>query len=565
MPDPMSRRRMMRYGLGAAGATLAAGVLEGQSAGRASARAGSPALRPARRPRELPQPRVLRSTGGVLDVRLTAVPAVVDMGAPRLVRTYTWNKVVPGHTWEIRAGDTLKVHLRNRLPHLPPPEHMVMDRPHEWTHTNLHTHGLHVSPAGNADNVFIDIPPGHDHHYEIPVPDDHPGGLNWYHPHRHGGVTQQLRAGMAGLLIVRGEIDRVKEVRAARERVMVLQSIEVGEDYQLLDPIPDPKPHEAFFPRAHALYTVNGVLRPRVTMYPGEVQRWRLLNAAEGNFMSLHLRKHDFHVLAWDGLTLAEPDTTSVVMMSAGNRVDLLVRAGRPGTYDLVLTPGSSQDPDIPGMPESAASAGGPPGMGGPPVAGRPAGGPGMGGPGMAMPGFPAFDEELRPRTILTLHVAGHGRRMGLPDSLPAWDPPILPIARKRHVSFTVQRKPDHTFLSFGVDGVPYDPARPPYRIPLGTAEEWTLVNAFDPKLMNHAHVFHIHTNPFKITKINGRALRTPLWRDTFVLPKRSGDSLTFESNFVDYAGRFVEHCHMVSHEDLGMMSAVEVVRRAAG
>ncbi len=183
----------------------------------------------------------------------------------------------------------------------------------------------------------------------------------------------------------------------------------------------------------------------------------------------------------------------------------------------------------------------------------------------MAMPGFPAFDEELRPRTILTLHVAGHGRPMGLPDSLPVWDPPILPIARKRHFSFTVQRKPDHTFLSFGVNGVPYDPARPPYRIPLGTAEEWTLVNAFDPNFMNHAHVFHIHTNPFKITKINGRALRTPLWRDTFVLPKRSGDSLTFESNFVNYAGKFVEHCHMVSHEDLGMMSAVEVVRRAAG
>ncbi len=551
MPGPISRRRMMRCGLGAAGATLAAGVLDGESAGRVSAQAGSVTQGAARRPRALPQPAVLRSSRGVLGVRLTAVPAVVDMGAPRLVRTYTWNKVVPGPTWEIQAGDTLKVHLRNRLPYLPPPEHMVMDRPHEWTHTNLHTHGLHVSPAGNADNVFIDIPPGRDHHYEIPVPDDHPGGLNWYHPHRHGGVTQQLRAGMAGLLIVRGEIDRVKHVRAARERVMVLQSIEVGEDYQLLDPIPDPKPHEAFFPRAHALYTVNGVLKPHVTMYPGEVQRWRLLNAAEGNFMSLHLRKHDFHVLAWDGLTLPEPDTTGVVMMSAGNRVNLLVRAGRPGTYDLVLTPGSSQDPDIPGMPGSGAPS-------------MPAGPP-AGGRGMAMPGFPAFDEELAPRTILTLHVAGHGRPMGLPDSLPAWDPPILPVTRRRHFSFTVQRKPDHTFLSFGVDGHPYDPARPPYTIPLGTAEEWTLVNAFDPKLMNHAHVFHIHTNPFRITKINGRALDKPLWRDTFVLPKRSGDSLTFESNFVDFAGKFVEHCHMVSHEDLGMMSAVEVVRRPAG
>ena len=540
MPGPISRRRMMGYGLGAAGATLAAGVLEGQSAGPASAQAWPPARGPARRPRMLPQPRVQRSSRGVLDVRLTAVPAVVDMGAPELVKTYTWNKVVPGYTWEINPGDTLKVHLRNRLPYMAPPEHMVMDRPHEWTHTNLHTHGLHVSPSGNADNVFIDIPPGEDHRFEIPLPEDHPGGLSWYHPHRHGGVTQQLRAGMAGMLIVRGEIDRVREVRAARERVMVLQSIELGDDYQLLDPIPFPKPDQAFFPRTHALYTVNGVLNPHVTMYPGEVQRWRLLNAAEGNFMSLHLKKHDFHVLAWDGLTLAEPDTTGIVMMSAGNRVDMLVRAGRPGTYDLVLTPGSSQDPNIPGMPESAEGT--------------------PGGREMPMPGFPPMDEELKPRTILTVHVLGHGRPMGLPDSLPAYNPAILPIARRRHFSFTVQRKPDNTFLNFGVDGHAYHPARPPYQVPLGTAEEWTLVNAFDPKLMNHAHVFHIHTNPFKITKINGRTLDKPLWRDTFVLPKRSGDSLTFESNFVDYAGKFVQHCHMVAHEDLGMMSAVEVI-----
>lgn len=114
--------------------------------------------------------------------------------------------------------------------------------------------------------------------------------------------------------------------------------------------------------------------------------------------------------------------------------------------------------------------------------------------------------------------------------------------------------------MSFGVDGVPYDPAAPPYQVRLGTAEEWTLVNAFGPKLMNHAHVFHIHVNPFKITKINGRTLGQPLWRDTFVLPKRSGDSLTFESNFIGYQGKFVEHCHMVSHEDFGMMSAIEVV-----
>ena len=78
---------------------------------------------------------------------------------------------------------------------------------------------------------------------------------------------------------------------------------------------------------------------------------------------------------------------------------------------------------------------------------------------------------------------------------------------------------------------------------------------------MDHAHVYHIHVNPFRITEINGRTLSTPLWRDTFVLTKRTGDSITFESNFDDFTGKFVEHCHVIAHEDLGMMGPVEVVR----
>jgi FtsP/CotA-like multicopper oxidase with cupredoxin domain len=59
----------------------------------------------------------------------------------------------------------------------------------------------------------------------------------------------------------------------------------------------------------------------------------------------------------------------------------------------------------------------------------------------------------------------------------------------------------------------------------------------------------------------NGRKLSTPLWRDTFVLTKTTGDSLTRESNFVKFPGKFVEHCHVLAHEDLGMMGSVEVVR----
>lgn len=543
----LTRRRAIGYGVGAATTLLTPELLQAfwstGSDGAVIARGV------AARRRTFHQPAVLRSHHGRLHVKLTCRPAIVEMGAPKGVRTYTYDGIVPGYTWELKGGDVLRVDLRNHLSALPHHPPMTMDRPHEWTTTNLHTHGLHVSPSGNADNVFLKIPPGHRHRFEIPVPDDHPAGLFWYHPHHHGAVTQQVRGGMAGVIIVRGDLDKVPEVRAAKEKVLVLQSIELGNEYQLLDPIPDPTKQQAFFPRTNVLYTVNGRLAPKITMYPGEVQRWRLLNAAEGKYMSLKLQEHDLHVLAWDGLTMPAPEPAELVMMSAGNRVEFLVRAGKPGTYDLMLHPGSSQKPNIPGMPPSAPS------------------------PetratflcnlkvGDAAVGLQDQPPELQPRSIATLEVRGSGPRMHIPGSLPAFDPSIPPIARRRRFEFTVARDPMNEFLSFGIDGKQFDPKEEPYRVKLGTAEEWTLVNACDNKLMDHAHVYHIHVNPFKITAINGRRLSTPLWRDTFVLTKRSGDSLTFESNFVDFTGKFVEHCHVIAHEDLGMMGAVEVVR----
>jgi FtsP/CotA-like multicopper oxidase with cupredoxin domain len=149
---------------------------------------------------------------------------------------------------------------------------------------------------------------------------------------------------------------------------------------------------------------------------------------------------------------------------------------------------------------------------------------------------------------------------MHLPSRLPAFDPPMHAIARTRQVNYTVQREPNGDFIDFGVDGHPYDPNRPPYQAKLGTAEEWTITNATDTKLPQHAHVFHIHVNPFKVTKINGQKLDTPLWRDTFVLTGTTGDSFTFETNFDDYEGVFVDHCHVLTHEDLGMMERIEVV-----
>jgi FtsP/CotA-like multicopper oxidase with cupredoxin domain len=106
--------------------------------------------------------------------------------------------------------------------------------------------------------------------------------------------------------------------------------------------------------------------------------------------------------------------------------------------------------------------------------------------------------------------------------------------------------------FAFMVDDMLFDPNRVDQRLKLGAVEEWTIVNA-DPS----DHVFHIHTNPFQLTQINGKPLPAPLWRDTAVVPRNG--SIAFRSRFLDFTGKFVLHCHMLNHETLGMMQVVEV------
>lgn len=164
----------------------------------------------------------------------------------------------------------------------------------------------------------------------------------------------------------------------------------------------------------------------------------------------------------------------------------------------------------------------------------------------------------LQPRSIATLTVSGDGPEMDLPGSVSAWDPPSLPITRQRSLAHTVSRAADNAFLSSRVAAEFFDPDRPAYQIPVHMAEEWTLINDHDSKLVEHARVFDIHQNPFKVTNTNGAQLATPLSGDTFVLTHSSADSFTFESNFLYYTGKFVQHRHVL-HEDLEMMSASEV------
>src|SRR5919109_730255 len=288
-----------------------------------------------------PQPEVRQSSQGVLRTTLHARIAentLVDQvsGETRLVRTPTYEGTIPGPTLVVHPGDTLSMDLVNDLPPNPEVQRMGFF-PHDPYTTNLHTHGLSVSPLGISDNIFRLMDPGTTHPIKVEIPRDHPSGTYWYHPHKHGSVTFQFFGGMAGFLLIKGgpgTLDALPEIQAAKDLVMGFQVIRtllngevafVNQDssqFGTWPPPDDPRftgdpalqgPWSTYGidgepePRLSNFYfTTNGVTNPTLRLRPGEVQRWRWLNAAEGENLLVALQGHGLNVVAMDGLTAAE-------------------------------------------------------------------------------------------------------------------------------------------------------------------------------------------------------------------------------------------------------------------
>src|SRR5262249_40044634 len=186
-----------------------------------------------------------------LDLKIDYTPSEIFNGGTARwdkvnLRSYIGARVDPNApyvapTIEVQPGDTVRVLLHNKLKADPSciENGRDPDKPHCFNGTNLHSHGLWVSPTGNSDNVLLSINPGVDFEYEYNIPPDHPAGTFWYHPHRHGSTALQVSSGMAGALIVRadrpptpdanGDIDTLLKNRDGTplaERVLVLQQIQ---------------------------------------------------------------------------------------------------------------------------------------------------------------------------------------------------------------------------------------------------------------------------------------------------------------------------------------------------
>jgi len=514
MKDKMPRRHFLNGGLGlgasllAARAATAADPHDHRAMGMSKTLGMQPDKLVPPMDQPLREPEVRASVNGVLSTSIRCAYAYRQAGRVQLhVRSYEGGS--PGPTLRLKPGDKLKISLTNDLPPNRDVLPMDMSTPHQFNNTNFHFHGAHCSPSGISDNVMRSMAPGHSYDIEIDLPKDHTRGTYWYHPHHHGSADIQMASGMVGAIVVEGDFADVPEIVAARERVMVLSQV-VYDAFGMIENF------EMLFPdTATRFLSINGQRRPVVQMRPGEVQRWRLVNAAYRDDMVLELAGHDLHAIAYDGIQLGAIEHRKQIVIAPGQRTDILVQAGTAGTYDFNVT---------------------------------------------------AYDKGHAWPAAATarLVVAGEPMNMKLPTALPK--APLVTIQEseitgRRTVTFSASVPEEDTAgaahwqeFGFYVDGKKFDPSRIDQRVKLGAVEEWTIVNTHT----GDDHVFHIHVNPFQVIEINGRKLDPPQWRDS-VIVERSGGKVVFRTRFLDYTGIYMLHCHMMNHEELGMMQTVEV------
>ncbi|MDD9969018.1 MAG: multicopper oxidase domain-containing protein [Myxococcales bacterium] len=466
--------------------------------------------------------------------------------------------------------------------------------------TNFHFHGFHISSQEPQDNVLLKIAPESSYQYDVdPLRFTQPAGTHWYHAHKHGSTALQVINGLVGTFEVRGAFDEELEAYFAGtsqgtlvDHLMVVQ--------QLQETIPGLGSSNS---NKNALL-VNGQGNPTVTMKPGEIQRWRLVGATMQASANVQLgfaegdKVPEIKQIAMDGVQfsrdnyecqpfLNNPDCTgqgdvssleeaTTFSLAPGNRVDLLVKApDAPGeTFCFMLGPAKPET--IQPGPDGKL----------------------RGGPALGIGKEECGLDENDLGALLTLKV---DRSPYLDVAFPTEsefpkmarflaDLPEVSDANLRTVYYEMVNQTDLGGVQFWIDQRKYDPDCANQSLIIDETEEWTLLN----NSSRVQHPFHIHQNPFQLlsqtTRVESDAgqrleeqrFAHPVWRDTLALPLAldppaladggvpraqepnsdtdSWGKATMRYVAKEFSGAFVNHCHILGHEDRGMMQNTQAV-----
>jgi FtsP/CotA-like multicopper oxidase with cupredoxin domain len=540
-----------------------------------------PAKSPCPRPQvgsTVEEPEDLRSQNGVLEAELTASDAAQANGSTRYCYTDAANRESPN--LRVSPGDLVILHLTNALTDFSRAS-TGATRAHAHTHfpgnpctsaimspvsTNLHFHGLTIPPVCHQDDVMkTSVQPGDaPFEYRFRVPENEPPGLYWYHPHIHGFSKQQLLGGASGALIVEGIERANKSVAGLPERVFIIR------DQDLMNPNAPPAKSEPVVPKflidrdGDAANNGTGFGKPAkdlsinyvpvpypdyppavIEMRPGEQQLWRVLNASAITYLNLavlfHRSPQSLGLVAMDGVPMnqhaaqaAQVDSQTHIGLPPGARAEFIVKGPAEGETGLLVTrtvdtgPGGENDPNRM-LAKIVTSANAP---------------------------------ESRSRLRSSPEP--------LPPASETWLGDVSPVrVRRLYFSEKLADPNDPTSaveFYLTVDGQEPKMFDMSSEIPSivaqqGTVEDWIIENR-----SGELHAFHIHQLHFMLLDYLGRQVNEDFLRDTVNVPYYDGRSLVYPSirlrmDFRDpnIVGTFVYHCHLLEHEDKGMMGSIRV------
>lgn len=414
-------------------------------------------------------------------------------------------------------GDTLKIDYENDLPvhstescAISPCKNM----------TNLHFHGLEVSPQSPEDNV-IDMMamPGETLHYAVKIPADHPPGLFWYHTHPHGESHRQALDGMSGAIVIEGMERYVPEVRSLREQVLVVrgESIEHSpEAASLLRRVDAEPPCGSQSEATERVFSVNGEIRPTIHINPGERQFWRVVNASADQYLDLQLDKQKLEIVALDGMPLAYHDPkhprkiADHALVPPAGRLEAIVTGPDAGAHASLRTLCVDTGP--------------------------------AGDPNAAM-----VLADLRAGTRKPPTPEKSTRKLTPPE----YHSLDLKAYESAEPDFTVVFTEDKN--GFYVNGKKYEPdAAPMTRARVGTYQHWRILNA-----SAELHPMHIHQVHFLVFAEGGQRLENPVWLDTVNVPVEGMVDVVMDFTNPVIKGMSLFHCHLLNHEDKGMMAKI--------
>jgi suppressor of ftsI len=459
----------------------------------------------------LPNPPELHASNHTLSLALHA--GITPEGKD----SFFFNGQPVAPTLRVSPGDQLKITYINDHPAQPTESCAInpcMDM------SNLHFHGLEVSPDAPQDDVLsMMAAPGESLSYTVQIPKGHPPGLYWYHTHPHGESYRQALDGMSGAIVIEGIESYFPELTGLPERVIVVRGRSTEKD-----------PHSTELKQRVALrsqncssqteagdeiFTVNGVIRPQIDIAPGERQFWRLVNASADRYMDVQLEGMPLEIVAMDGAPIAERDPDH-----------------RTRVVDHVLLPPA-------GRLEAIVTG---------PVGGAP--------------------KHLVSRCVETGPDGDPNPAMILADIAPQSPHVSLPRASSsslkpdsKVLDVTAEEKAPPRFIvtftedknGFYINGEKFAPdAAPMLRAKVGTLQHWRIVNA-----TRELHPMHIHQVHFLAYAENDKPIADPVWLDTVNVPYGGTVDVVMDFTNPVIKGMSVFHCHLLNHEDKGMMAKI--------